>query len=206
MGNRIKTTILIIIAIILLAICLSLGAYIANKNDFVKIPDNPVLDLISNTINNLNGDETDTSKEEPSKSNDDFMTEGEEGEKPDNWPPESNGELVTEDESEYFAGEVTTWPDLISDDFIEFKYGTITHATELGKNDRYNHAWVVEFSNVPENHFDSYISELQELGWEVSDKVTTDIWIIQSASKDDLETSLMLKIADSKLNLELFSY
>jgi hypothetical protein len=114
-------------------------------------------------------------------------------------------EETEEEQEDLFSEEVTEWPEQVSSDFPEFTEGDIDTATEMAPNDRYEKAWIVVFQNVDDTYVENYLAELEEEGWDINDEVVTELWIINGATKGNKEISLMHRIDDNSLNVELIS-
>lgn len=109
------------------------------------------------------------------------------------------------DPADLFAGDVTVWPEDVSETFAEFTGGTIDNATEMSPNDRYEKAWIIVYENVTASEITSYLSELEDDGWTVDNEAENEYWIINGATKDEYEVSIMHRIDDNSLNLELIT-
>ncbi|MFH1546903.1 MAG: hypothetical protein ABIC57_00280 [bacterium] len=176
MKQTTKKIILLVILFLLTGISLFSASYILDKNEIIDFPDDSLFGFLSKT--EVAEEESDTTTEEEQEPQQETL----------------------------FAEEITSWPTEAPERFPVFSYGTITRATGLGENDRYDSAWILEFTGVTVVQMQTYADLLETDGWELLPTATTDDRTIIIAQKDQDEISLMHKTADNSLLIELISY
>lgn len=117
----------------------------------------------------------------------------------------SNQPQKEEDAPAESWGEVTEWPEEIPNYFPEFTEGTISTYTLMKKNDRYESAWILSYSNVSASDITNYMSQIEKSSWVLSDPVETEIWTVYTAIKDDYEICFMKNTQDGVTNIELIT-